>query len=169
MGRLSLVILIVLTTAASAQQPQTWRVQESRAPNDSVTEVTLLLGADSEIQTRGGPVRPTLMVRCTEGRTELGVYTGPYQPSATHRQSVRYRLDRSAPVVAEWNESQGYRALFHPHPRFLLFDVAIARVMLFEFTDYEGARVLVTFPTAGLREHLPRVARACGWENELPN
>jgi len=169
MARLTLLILGSITTAASAQQPQTWRVQESRSPTDSVTEVTLLLGAESEIHTRGNPVRPTLMVRCTEGRTELGVYTGPYQPSETHRQSVRYRLDRSAPVVAEWNESQGYRALFHPHPRFLLFDLAITRVMLFEFTDYEGTRVLVRFPTAGLREHLPRVARACGWESELPN
>jgi len=169
MVRLALLFLSALTTAASAQQPQNWRVQESRSPTDSVTEITLLLGAESEIQTRGGPVRPTLMVRCTEGRTELGVYTGPYQPSETHRQSVRYRLDRSAPVVAEWNESQGYRALFHPRPRFLLFDLAITRVMLFEFTNYEGTRVLVRFATGGLREHLPRVASACGWENELPS
>ena len=163
-----LLVLMLMSVPAWAQAPTGWQVQESRGPTGSITSVTLLLRAESAITTRGETVQPMLMVQCVEGRTELGVYTGPYRPSADHTQSVRYRLDRSRPVLAEWNESRGDRALFHPNPRFLLFDLAITQLLLFEFPNYEGERVLARFHTTGLDEHLPKVARACGWEDELP-
>ena len=57
---------------------------------------------------------------------------------------------------------------FHPNPRFLLFDLMVTQLVLFEYSNYEGARVIARFATAGLDEHLPKVADACGWGDELP-
>jgi hypothetical protein len=146
----------------------TWQVQESRAANDSITDVTLLLRAQADVRTHGTALRPILIVRCAEGRTELGVYTGPYQPSGNRTHTVRYRLDRGRAVLAEWHESQGNRAVFHPNPRLLLLDLAITDLVLFEFATFEGDRVIARFRTEGLDEHLPKVAAACGWLEELP-
>ena len=168
MLRTTLLFLATLAAGTPAQEPTGWQVQESRAPNDSVIEITLLLRAQSELRSRGAPVRPILIIRCAEGRTELGVYTGPYQPSGNQVHTVRYRLDRGRAVLAEWHESQGNRAVFHPNPRLLLSDLAITKLMLFEYSNYEGARVIARFQTEGLDEHLPRVADVCGWRNELP-
>jgi len=168
MLRQALMLLSVSTSTVLAQEPTGWQVQESRAPNDSVTEVTLLLRAQSELRSRGEPIRPILIIRCAEGRTELGVYTGPYQPSGDQTHTVRFRLDRGRAVLAEWSESQGNRAVFHPNPRLILYDLMITKLMLFEYSNYEGARVIARFATEGLDEHLPRVAEACGWGDELP-
>ncbi len=66
-------------------------------------------------------------------------------------------------MLAEWHESQGNRAVFDPHPHLLLSDLAITKLMLFEYSNYEGARVIARFATEGLDEHLPRVADACKW------
>jgi hypothetical protein len=168
MLRYTVILICASATVAQAQEFTGWQVQESRPSSDSVAEVTLLLRAESNVRTRGVSERPIMIIQCVQGRTELGVYTGPYQPSRNHKHAVRYRLDRMRPVLAEWNESQGSRAVFHPNPRFLLFDLMITDLMLFEYSNYEGDRVIARFRTFGLDEHLPKVARACGWEDELP-
>ena len=168
MLRYTLIALCASSTVAQAQEATGWQVQESRSSGDSIGEVTLLLRAESNVSTRGVSERPILIIQCVQGRTEMGVYTGPYQPSPNHKHAVRYRLDRMRPVLAEWNESRGYRALFHPNPRFLLFDLMITDLLLFEYSNYEGDRVIARFRIAGLDEHLPKVARACGWDEELP-
>ena len=142
-----LVCAAAIVTQAGAQEPSGWQVQESRVASDSISEVTLLLRAETNVQTQGAPERPIMIVQCVQGRTELGVYTGPYQPSENHKHTVRYRLDRSRPVLAEWNESQGYRAMFHPNPRFLLFDLMITELVLFEYSNYEGNRVIARLPS----------------------
>jgi hypothetical protein len=168
MLRTTFLFLATFAGGTLAQEPTGWQVQESRSANGSVTEITLLLRSESGIRSRGALVRPILIIRCVEGRTELGVFTGPYQPSGHETHTVRFRLDRGRATLNEWYESQGHRAVFHPNPMLLLPDLAITKLLLFEFETYDGSRVIARFATEGLDEHLPRVAEACGWGDELP-
>jgi hypothetical protein len=154
--------LLMLPTAVAAQDPSGWRVQESRAAGDSITEVTFLLTAESAPRGRTVTPRPILMIRCAKGRTELGMFTGPYPGSPDRKQTVRFRLDRLAPMLAEWNESRDGRAILHPNPRLLLHDLMITERLVFEYPNADGERVVEEFAVSGLDTLLDEAGGVCG-------
>jgi Type VI secretion system VasI, EvfG, VC_A0118 len=173
--------------AAPADQPPAdrWRVTESRSPMDDSKTVILALDSDDVVK---GPVssnRPTLIVRCGEGKTQVYVSTGMaasieqyLDGDPSDRHTVRVRLDQNNAVTHGWSESTDHKALFASD---IIYDqlgnisassggaaefakqLANASAFTFEFTPFDGSTQTARFDVRGLRDHLNRVAEVCAW------
>lgn len=162
-----------------------WHVTESRSPMDDSKTVVLALDSDDAIQGPIGSSKPTLIVRCKEGKTEVYVVTGmaasiEQDPDGGPEQShtVRIRLDDNAPTSEDWSESNDHKALFASD---LILDqkgdiasytggaaefakqLAGAGKLTFEFTPFDGNPQTARFNLLGLRDHLNQAADACSW------
>lgn len=162
-----------------------WRVTESRSPMDDSKTVVLTLDSDDVFQGPVGSSKPTLVVRCKEGKTEVYVETGMAAsieqdldggPEQSH--AVRIRLDDSSPTSEDWLESNDHKALFASD---LILDpkgdiasytggaaefakqLAGAGKLTFEFTPFDGNPQTARFNLLGLRDHLNQAADACSW------
>jgi predicted nucleic acid-binding Zn ribbon protein len=175
---------IAPTPPPPASPADKWRVTEGRSPMDDSKEVVLKLDAQDQIEGPLGPVRPSLIVRCKEKKTDVYVVTGMAAdietdfeggPKSSH--TVRVRLDSNPPMTLGWYESTDNKALFAED---MVWDeqtkswdnraviefaekLAGANTMTFEFTPFNGNPQIATFVVQGLRVHLPKVAEACGW------
>ncbi|WP_325312732.1 hypothetical protein [Longimicrobium sp.] len=143
-----------------------WSVSEDTSEMDGTPTVVLTAVADAEIEGRANSARPSLIVRCREGTTDVFVATGlQANPEYGHYQEVtiRYRLDEASPRRQLWSESTSGEALFAPEPVSLARAMTRASSFRFEFTPFQSSAQTVTFAVAGLEEKLARVANACHW------
>lgn len=147
---------------------------------------TVVLSLDSEDLIQGpiGSVKPTLIVRCKEKKTDVYVVTrmaarieedGEGGPSDYHK--VRIRIDDGIASPESWTEATDHKALFAPDRIYDLTEhyemkewraafarkLARATTLIFEFTPFDGSPQTARFDLRGLDTHLDRVAEACNW------
>ena len=161
------------TQAAQPVSNDKWRVTETHSPMDDSKGVLLTLDSDDVIQ---GPVettRPSLQVRCQEGKTDVYVVTGMAasieedvdgSPSDYH--TVRMRLDDAAAETEPWLESTDHTALFVGMGQELARELSNANTYTFQFTPFDGSPQTMRFDVRGLDPHLHKLAEACGWGYE---
>ena len=109
-------------------------------------------------------VRPTLVVRCMDNRTDVFVYTesaARIEPQDENH-TVRVALDDEAGSHQRWPDSVEHDALFAPDGEAMVRRLLTARQMHFTFSPHNAAPVTATFEVAGLRELLAPVAKRCG-------
>lgn len=155
-----------VTDTSAAMAPENWAMDEDTSEMDGSATVVLTALADADIQGWSTSVRPSLIVRCREGKTDVYVATGVQaNPEYGHYQevTVRYRLDESSPRRQLWNESTSGEALFAPEPVALARALAGASQFRFEFTPFQASAQTVTFAVSGLETKLARVADSCHW------
>ena len=96
-----------------------WKISTGKSPMDDSKTVVLALDSDDEIQGPLGAVRPSLVVRCQENKTQVYVVTGMAAtleeasdggPSNSHK--VGLRLDDGPASYHSWSESTDHKALF---------------------------------------------------------
>jgi len=175
----------VAASPADQSSPDKWQVTETHSPMDDSKTVVLALDSDAVIQGPIGSDKPTLIVRCKEGKTQVYVATGMAAsveqdfdggPSPDH--TVRIRLDQSSALTDHWSESTDHKALFASE---IIYDqhggiadvsggaaafatqLANASTFTFQFTPFDGNPQTARFDIRGLRDHLNKVADACGW------
>jgi hypothetical protein len=179
---------IAPTPPLPASPADKWHVTESRSPMNDSKQVDLMLDAQDQIQGPLGMVRPSLIVRCKEKKTDVYVVTGMAAdvetdveggPKDSH--TVRVRLDSDPPMTLGWGESTDHKALFASDSIWgqdgevssfsggaieFAKKIAGANTMTFEFMPFSGNPQVAAFVVQGLRVHLPKVAEACGWVYE---
>lgn len=190
LGRIALVRSANQASAIAAsptdQLPaDKWHVTESRSPMDDSRTVMLTLDSDDTIQGPVGSNRPTLIIRCKEGKTQVYVSTGmaasveqDLDGGPVDYHTVRIRLDQANAFAEGWSESADNKALFASD---IIFDqsgaiaayeggaaefakqLANASMFTFQFTPFDGNTQTARFNVRGLRDHLNNVAEACGW------
>jgi type VI secretion system protein VasI len=162
-----------------------WRVTESNSPMDDSKTVVLTLVSENEIQGPIGAVKPSLIVRCQQKKTDLYVVTGMAAsvevgfdggPRAAHK--VGIRLDEEEATYRDWYESgdnkalfagdmiydsTGHRSAFSGGVIELVKRVSNASKLTFQFTPFDGSPQVAAFDLKGLDDHLHAVAEACGW------
>lgn len=109
-------------------------------------------------------VRPTLVVRCMDNRTDVFVYTesaARIEPQDENH-TVRVALDDEAGADQRWPDSVEHDALFAPDGQVLARRLVTARQMRFSFSPHNAAPVTATFEVAGLGELLTPIAKRCG-------
>jgi type VI secretion system protein VasI len=181
------------STVAASQgaQPASqdkWVVKEDRSPMDDSKTVVLSLDSDDVIQGPLGSSKPTLIVRCKEGKTQVYVSTGmaasveqDLDGGPVDYHTVRIRLDQADAFAEDWSESTDNKALFASD---IVFDqsggiaayeggaaefakqLANASMFTFQFTPFDGNTQTARFNVRGLRDHLNNLAEACGWHVE---
>jgi hypothetical protein len=159
--------------AASVSQtiPQdNWTVKEEVSPMDSSKTVVLTLSAENTIHGPIGDRRPSLIIRCKEGKTDAYVVTGMAAsveedseggPSEDHQ--VRLRFDDNPPATDRWSESTSHSGLFASDAVAFSKQLAGAQKFTFEFTPFDANPAVAQFDLKGLSSHLPKVAEVCGW------
>jgi hypothetical protein len=133
---------------------------------DGSKTVILSSDAENEINVWLGAKRPTLIVRCQEGKTEAYVVTGSAAnvESETDSHTVRLRFDDRNPVTQHWSESTDHEALFAPSGKLLAKQILKAKTLVFQFTPFNASPATAKFNVSGLDHHIGLVATACGWQ-----
>ena len=157
-----------------ASTTEKWHVTEEKSPMDDSKTVVLALDSEGMVQGPLGAVRPKLMIRCQEGKTESYVFIGMAAsiegssdggPSEYH--TVRVRFDDSPPQqFGLWSESTDHKSLFIGNGMALAKELSKANAFTFQFTPFEGSPQVAQFDVRGLDPHLHKLAEACGWAYE---
>jgi len=109
-------------------------------------------------------VRPILVVRCMDNRTDVFVYTesaARIEPEDENH-TVRVAFDDEAGAHQRWPDSVEHDALFAPDGQALARRLLTARQMHFGFSPHNAAPVTATFEVTGLGELLTPIAKRCG-------
>ena len=109
-------------------------------------------------------VRPTLVVRCMDKRTDVFVYTDSAAriEEQDENHTVRVAFDGAAGTHERWPDSVEHDALFAPDGKAMAARLLAANQMRFTFSPHNAAPVTATFEVAGLGELLKPIAKRCG-------
>jgi hypothetical protein len=147
-----------------------WVVREETSPMDSSKIVILTLNAENTISSVTGDRKPSLLIRCKEGKTDTYVSTGvPASveedieggPSEDHH--VRLRFDENPPITDRWVEATNHGGLFATDGISAAKQIAGAHKLAFEFTPFDANPATIQFDLNSLSSHLQMVADACKW------
>lgn len=143
-----------------------WRVSEDASAMDGSKQVVLTRDAENDIQGSYHSERPSLIVRCKEGKTEVYMVTGMSASVEydTESHTVRVRFDDGRPTTQHWSESTDHNALFAPNAVQLAKQLVRAKTLVIEFTPFDASPAVTRFNLQGLGTHLEKVASACGWQ-----
>jgi hypothetical protein len=144
-----------------------WRDLDSASEMDGSQGASAVLDSDNWVEGFLARYKPTLYIRCKEHKTDVFVVTG--MPAAPElglfsRFTIRLRFDEGKPSYQEWSGATDGQALFAQSAPALARRMSSARIMRFEFTPYNASPQIATFHVEGLKNHLPKVAKACGWK-----
>jgi Type VI secretion system VasI, EvfG, VC_A0118 len=167
----------VAPQVVQASPTDKWHVTEDKSPMDDSRTVALALDSDDEVRGPLGQVRPSLIVRCQEKKTDVYITTGmAANVEADGEHVVGIRLDDGAARHENWSESTDHTALFasdiiwnNHEPTFqggrieFAKRLAGASQLTFQFTPFDGSPQVARFDLRGLDIHLHDVAEACGW------
>jgi hypothetical protein len=123
------------------------------------------LQADNLVQTWFGPVRPTLVVRCTARTLQTFVYTGSPMKIEPHAEgkTVTLSVDDEPAKTERWPDSDDHDALFAPDGIAFAHRLLGARSLRFGYSPHNANDVVAHFHVSGLGELLDPVAKECGW------
>jgi len=109
-------------------------------------------------------VRPTLVVRCMDKRTDVFVYTESAAriEEQDENHTVRVAFDDAAGTHERWPDSVEHDALFAPDGQAMARRLLGARQMRFTFSPHNAAPVTATFEVDGLAKLLEPIAKRCG-------
>jgi hypothetical protein len=152
------------TVTVSASAPARW-VRNNGAWTGSARKAAAFeLAARNETQVWMKTVRPLLIVRCINGRTDAFVYTD--SPAAMEVQdedhTVRISFDGDTGHTARWPDSSEHDALFAPNGAAFAARLLKARTLRFGYTPHNAAPVVAHFDLPGLSDQLAAAGRACG-------
>jgi len=109
-------------------------------------------------------VRPTLVVRCMDRRTDVFVYTESAAriEEQDENHTVRVAFDDEAGSHQRWPDSVEHDALFAPDGQAMAQKLLAAHQMRFSFSPHNAAPVTATFEVDGLAKLLEPIAKICG-------
>jgi hypothetical protein len=143
-----------------------WQLTTDRSK--AVDSPTAIVSVESSnvIEVGGAKIRPTLSVRCQDGKRDVTVYAGvpvqPYDgPGLQYEGSViHYRRDEARPVDQVWSLSSDENSL-GVRDDGLIVQLAMATFFQFEFTPLHASPVTAQFDVTGLSDHLEPLTRVC--------
>jgi type VI secretion system protein VasI len=146
-----------------------WRTWSSQSPIDDSTNVFLNREAENRISRRlGDPVRPDLLLRCKENKTEAYI-TLKVRPDREYGRygssyaNVTLRFDDEPAFREKMSLSTDGEAIFFPRPISYIKRMANHDQLLLQFTPSSSSPQIVTFDLTGLSAKLPALRGACHW------
>ena len=121
------------------------------------------LPAENIVKTWFGPVRPTLVVRCTAGEIETFVFTGSsmkIEPRAEGK-TVTLSVDGEPMRTERWPDSDNHDALFAPDAPAFAQRLRQARTLRFGYSPHNSADVVAEFYVNGLDALIGGASKQC--------
>ena len=153
------------TAAVTAATHQWSREDEYRWIANHKRSVAYTLDADQQVRVWTTHVRPSLVVRCLNRKTEVFVYTEtPSKMESTDGlHSVRLTFDGAAGSEERWPDSAEHDALFAPDGTALARRISSAHRLRFGFSPHNADPVQVDFELGDAATVMSHVAKTCGW------
>lgn len=162
--------------SAAENQPVStdkWRIKEDKSPMDDSKTVVLSLESEDMIQGPLGAKRPSLVIRCQEGKTDTYVVTHmaasveeDYDGAPRLDHTVKIRFDDGNAIQEFWEESGSHDALFiGADGKELAKTLSHTQRFTFQFTPFNANPAVARFDLQGLDSHLGKVADACRWNS----
>jgi hypothetical protein len=153
------------TAAVTAVTHQWSRDDEYRWIANHKRSVAYELEADQQVRVWTTHVRPSLVVRCLNRKTEVFVYTEtPSKLESTDGlHSVRLTFDDAAGSEERWPDSAEHDALFAPDGTALARRISSAHHLRFGFSPHNADPVQVDFELGDAAAVMSHVAKTCGW------
>ena len=154
------------TAAVTAATHQWSREDEYRWIANHKRSVAYTLDADQQVRVWTTHVRPSLVVRCLNRKTEVFVYTEtPSKMESTDGlHSVRLTFDGAAGSEERWPDSAEHDALFAPDGTALARRISSAHRLRFGFSPHNADPVQVDFELGDAATVMSHVAKTCGWK-----
>ena len=154
------------TAAVTAVTHQWSREDEYRWIANHKRSVAYELEADQQVRVWTTHVRPSLVVRCLNRKTEVFVYTEtPSKLESTDGlHSVRLTFDDAAGSEERWPDSAEHDALFAPDGTALARRISSAHHLRFGFSPHNADPVQVDFELGDAATVMSHVAKTCGWK-----
>jgi len=142
-----------------------WQIKEDSSPMDGSKRVVISREAENEIAGWLQSKRPSLIVRCQEGKTEAYIATGMAASVEydTDRHTVRLRFDNGRPTTQHWDESTDHEGLFAANAIQFARGLVGSKTLTFQFTPFDASPAVARFNLEGLAPYLQKAASACGW------
>ena len=165
------IATVVAGTPAGAATPVTKAIgptwsskRQSRWISNRRTSAAFDLEANQPVPVWMKQVRPTLVVRCMDNRTDVFVYTDSAAriEEQDENHTVRIAFDGDEGAHERWPDSVEHDALFAPDGKAMARRILASRQMRFTFSPHNAAPVTATFEVAGLSELLAPIAKRCG-------
>lgn len=121
------------------------------------------LAAENVVKTWFGPVRPSLIVRCTAGAMETFVFTGSpmkIEPRAEGK-TVTVSVDGEPMHTERWPDSDNHDALFAPDAAAFTERLRQARTLRFGYSPHNSSDVVAEFSVNGLDALLGAASKQC--------
>jgi len=142
-----------------------WQIKEDSSPMDGSKRIVISRDAENDIEGSLQSKRPSLIVRCQEGKTDAYIAAGMAASVEydTDRHTVRLRFDDGKPTTQHWDASTDHEALFAPNAIQFARESASSKTLTFQFTPFDASPAVARFNLEGLAPYLQKAASACGW------
>jgi Type VI secretion system VasI, EvfG, VC_A0118 len=157
------------TAAATRAITHRWsRDDEYRWTANRKQSVAYELEADQQVRVWTTHVRPALVIRCLNRRTEVFVFTETPSKleSSDGLHSVKLRFDDAPASDQRWPDSAEHDALFAPDGAALARRISSAHHLRFGFSPHNADPVQVDFDLRDAATVVSHVAKTCGWNTE---
>jgi hypothetical protein len=134
---------------------------------DDSKGVVFQLEAENEVSGWLHRQRPTLVLRCQEGKPEAYMVTGmssSVESGDLERHTVGVRFDEAKAQSQMWGQSTDDKALFAPQPVSFIKNVAGAKRLRLQFTPFNASPAIAEFDVTGFGLYIGDIARACHWK-----
>ena len=139
-----------------------WVTTIDTSPIDDSQKVTLTLEAETSIRGNYSSSTPTLILRCSENKTEAYIAWDVYLGIGTTK--VLTRLDRDKARTKTWGLSTDNKATFVPGSNTTFIKSLIGhKKLLTQTTPYGASPVMTTFQLSGLNDAVKPLRKACHW------
>ncbi|MEC7702003.1 MAG: type VI secretion system-associated protein TagO [Pseudomonadota bacterium] len=150
-------------TDSASQYKGQWRVGIEPSKIDDSTNVFLELSANQPFTNDLGQiVIPTLFIRCTENKTNIGVNWDTFLNLETI--SVLHRMDSEKAKTSNWTISSNNLAAFAPSPISFIRELIKHNKLLIQTTPHGANKITTEFYIYGLKNAIEPLQDACGWK-----
>jgi type VI secretion system protein VasI len=148
--------------AADTDSSSPWRVDVDVSPIDDSRTVTLVSIALERVRSGYDSARPGLVIRCSEGQTDVFIAWGLYL--GLDETEVVSRVDDLPARRSTWSISTSNKATFAPGNAVAFARELIGSGQLFaQVTPYGENPVRAVFSTRGLGQSVVPLREACNW------
>ncbi len=139
-----------------------WAVLEETSAIDDSKKASLFLDAENTISGSFKSYTPTMVLRCSENKTNAYINMGVFLGS--DRIKVLTRLDKKKATKKNWGISPDHKAIFAPGGNVGYIKSLMKHdKLLIQLTPYGASPVMTTFDLRGLKEAITPLRKACHW------
>lgn len=143
-----------------------WYKQVKISELDDSKNIFLTLDAENSFTNwLDNSQKPSLNLRCKEGKTEAYVNIGmPFQPEYEYgKQNLKVRYGKDKSQVVNFSESSDQEAVFFPQPIAAIKKMLTKEQLVIEVKPFNQGTEVIAFDLNGLDRALIDLRKACSW------